>query len=153
MQEKRYHIITGEIILQPFIGNTNWYLYSKLIIWNLYIYSIIVVVLIYTWISYSAIREAAIKAKRKDTLTTPDNPENDIVIMPDTLEMIYPPNIDPNDPDNLYNGGDITDTDDHYNVLYPNVSRRNSYNPNDQQRVHQHIINNNMKNNINLQPI
>eukprot|EP01083_Nonionella_stella_P190425 705260_1 len=73
--------------------------------------------------------------------------------MPDTLEMIYPPNIDPNDPDNLYNGGDITDTDDHYNVLYPNVSRRNSYNPNDQQRVHQHIINNNMKNNINLQPI
>ncbi len=42
-----YHIITDEIILQPFIGNTNWYLYSKLIIWNLYIYSIIVVVLIH----------------------------------------------------------------------------------------------------------
>lgn len=77
-----YYIIVQKIILQPFIGNEPWYFYSKLIITNLYIYSMVCIILIYTWISYEGIREAAIKAKRRDTLTTPNDPENDVVIMP-----------------------------------------------------------------------
>lgn len=128
-------IVDQKIIYQPFIGNESWYLYSKLVTYNLYIYSMVAIVFIYTWISYAGIREAAIKAKRKDTLTTPNDPENDIVIMPDTLEIEYPPHIDPNDPDNR-----MDNESEPYNSRHTSRhnSRRNSMN--------RHVQ-------INLQPI
>ncbi len=48
--------------------------------------------------------------------------------------------IDPNDPDNLYNGGNAPDTEDYnnYNVLNANVSKRNSYNPSENMQQHIH---------------
>jgi len=118
-----YFIINAKIILMPFQTSIKWYFYSNVAIFNLYIYSLIFIIFFYSWLSHKTMKDFAMLSKRKSTVTTPDCGENDIVILPDMMEMEYPSHINPNHLNNIFH----VPSDSEHNVY--NNSRRSSYNP------------------------
>ena len=122
-----YFIVNAKVIRLPFQSNSKLYYYSKVITFNLYIYSMIFIIFFYSWLSHKTMKDFAMLSKRKSTLTTQDH-RDDIVILPDMMEMEYPPHIDPNNNGNLSNLFHVhSDSEFEHNIY--NNSRRSSYNP------------------------